>query len=307
MNLEELNKTQIILLTLLTSFVTSIATGIVTVSLVNQAPPVVTDTIHKVVEKTVERVVPGEQKATVIENNTTVVVSDEDFIMEAIDKNSQSLVRIYKKIPVTEEPKVSLFQDNKTPLPKETTENKFVTFGLIISSDGKMIADSDKFISYDKDNKPLTSTETYYFQYNNQEIILVLEMNTDNNLILLAPKDKIEKIEFDPIVFGDSDSLKLGQTVVALGGEKTNIVLTGIISNLTRDKIILPKTKESDEEKTKIINTQIDTNIDPQASMKLLINLDGEVIGLKSKENYYIPVNSFKDKLVSVDKTISNK
>ena len=71
MNIEELNKTQIILLTLLISFITSIATGIVTVSLMNQAPKVVTDTVHKVIEKTVERVVPGEQKATIIENSGT--------------------------------------------------------------------------------------------------------------------------------------------------------------------------------------------------------------------------------------------
>ena len=86
MNLNELNPTQIILLTLLISFVTSIATGIVTVSLVNQAPPVVTDTIHKVYEKTIEKIVPSEQKATVIENNKTIIVSDEDFVIMLLRK-----------------------------------------------------------------------------------------------------------------------------------------------------------------------------------------------------------------------------
>lgn len=302
MNLEELNKTQIILLTLLTSFVTSIATGIVTVSLVNQAPPMVTDTIHKVVEKTIERVVPGEQKATVIENNTTVVVSDEDFIMQAIDKNSNSLTRIYKKVKV-ENNKNNLNQDNKI----DEFENKLVALGVIVSENGSMVASLDKFATYDKDNKLILATDTFYFQYNNTEIILNLEKEIYNNMILLSPKNITEKIVFDSVNFGDSDNLKLGQTIIALGGDKTNVVLTGIISNLTRDKIILPKETETAEEKTKIINTQIDTNLDPQASMKFLINLDGEVIGLKSKENFYIPSNLFKDKLLISNEISSTK
>ena len=48
--MESLTKTQIVLLVLLVSFVTSLATGIVTVTLVNQAPQPVTHTINKVVE-----------------------------------------------------------------------------------------------------------------------------------------------------------------------------------------------------------------------------------------------------------------
>src|SRR6185295_7741638 len=65
MDLEHLTKHQIVLLTLLVSFVTSIATGIVTVSLVNQAPPGVTRTINQIVEHTVEKVVPATQGASV--------------------------------------------------------------------------------------------------------------------------------------------------------------------------------------------------------------------------------------------------
>ena len=51
MDMEELSKSQIILLTLLVSFVTSIATGIVTVSLMNQAPPAIAQTVNRIIER----------------------------------------------------------------------------------------------------------------------------------------------------------------------------------------------------------------------------------------------------------------
>ena len=63
MNLEQLTKHQIVLLTLLVSFVTSIATGIVTVSLMDQAPAGVTRVVNQIVEHTVEKVIPATQSA----------------------------------------------------------------------------------------------------------------------------------------------------------------------------------------------------------------------------------------------------
>ena len=94
--MDHLNKQQLVLLALLLSFVTSIATGIVTVSLVNQAPPAVTQTINRVVERTIEKVVPA-QGAAVITRETVVVKSD-DAAINSIEKNSASIVRIKTKI-----------------------------------------------------------------------------------------------------------------------------------------------------------------------------------------------------------------
>lgn len=60
MDIKDLNKSQLILLAVLLSFVTSIATGITTVTLMQQAPPSVTVPITRIVRETVEKIVPAE-------------------------------------------------------------------------------------------------------------------------------------------------------------------------------------------------------------------------------------------------------
>ena len=125
-NMENLTKHQLILVALLISFVTSIATGIVTVSLMDQAPKGVTQTINRVVERTVERVVtePPKKGGAVVKE--TIVVKEEDKIIEAIEKNAKSMVRIYKVEPVSTEEK---------PL------KSFVGLGIIISKEGDIVTD----------------------------------------------------------------------------------------------------------------------------------------------------------------------
>jgi hypothetical protein len=98
MNVEELNKSQLILLTLLVSFVTSIATCIVTVALVQQAPSTVTQNINRIVERTVEKVVPSQsQTASVITQEKTVIIKETDLIAKAVAKASPSVAGIYRK------------------------------------------------------------------------------------------------------------------------------------------------------------------------------------------------------------------
>jgi len=278
MDIEELNKTQIILLTLLVSFITSIATGIVTVSLMNQAPKVVTDTVHKVIEKTVERVVPGEQKATIIKNTETIIVSDQDFVIKAIEKNSNSLVRVFSSV--------------KDKEGKDQID--FVSLGVICSEQGGILVDG----------KNLSKEGNYFINDNELNLKLTfVDSLMDNSLLLFKvqlPDSKIlgeKKLVFVPIEFGDSDVLKLGQSIVSLGGEVSNIALTGIISNLKRDKFsISPSTEKQLETQaeTKIMTTEIETSLSSQLPVSLLIDLDGKIIGIKSSASFFIPINLVK-------------
>ncbi len=128
--MENLTKQQIILLTLLVSFVTSIATGIVTVALMNQAPLGVSQTINRVVERTIEKVVSPTSTTTSSVVKETIVVNEGDQIVSAIEKNSNSLVRIY-----------TTGTDNTG-----TQSIEMVGIGIVLTDDG-IIASDNSIIS----------------------------------------------------------------------------------------------------------------------------------------------------------------
>ncbi len=60
MDIKDLNKSQLLLLALLVSFMTSVVTGITVVSLMEQAPQSVSTPITRIVKQTVEKIVPVE-------------------------------------------------------------------------------------------------------------------------------------------------------------------------------------------------------------------------------------------------------
>lgn len=123
MDIERLTKVQIVMLTLLVSFVTSIATGIVTVSLMDQAPPSIEQTVNRVIERTIQTVVPSSSQtgsAAVVTQEKTVVVNDSDLIAEAIKTISPSIVKLY------------------------TTDSQSATFiglGVVVDASGTIAAD----------------------------------------------------------------------------------------------------------------------------------------------------------------------
>ncbi len=131
MNIEDLSKTQLLLLTILVNFVTAIATAVMTVSLLDQAPPNVTQTVNRIVERTVEtaaqtplQVIPG-----VTPPKETVVIHDEDLLAASIGADASRTVLIYKGATTTPVLAVGTYLPDKRAvvtataagLPKEAT------------------------------------------------------------------------------------------------------------------------------------------------------------------------------------------
>lgn len=258
MKMEDLTKTQIVLLTLLVSFVTSIATGIVTVTLVDQAPPGITQTINRVVERTVEKVVPG-QEASVITKETTVVVKEEDLVIEAVDKNRRNVVVL------------------------KTEEGTKVGIGFLVSQDGFIATDSSLAIP------GMTAVLSNQKEYS----LKILKDDEELGLALfkiVPPKDSPEDLKFSRASFGEADSLKLGQTVVALGGLAERSVSTGIISRIEtidveKESAINPKDEETETIIEKVVFS-ISTNISVSDEYKgsPLLDIDGLVVGVNIKK-----------------------
>ncbi len=89
--IRDLNKTQLIWLAVLLSFVISIATGIVTVTLMQQAPTGVTQTINRVVQQTIEKVTPDYTPG----KTQTVVVKEDDLVVDAVSKIRENTGSLY--------------------------------------------------------------------------------------------------------------------------------------------------------------------------------------------------------------------
>ncbi len=88
---------------------------------------------------------------------------------------------------------------------------------------------------------------------------------------------------YTPAEFADSDSVKLGQSVVAVGGATDPVVATGIVSSLRTEGTV------------KAIGASVnDQGFD---SLAILANLLGEVVGIQNSdtaEKTFIPSNIIK-------------
>lgn len=201
--MEDLNKHQLILLTLLVSFVTSIATGIITFTLLQEVPIEVTQTINRVVEKTIEQVASTDSGKTIVKE--VQVVNEEDLVLQSIDKSAKSIVRIKTLGFDGAEIVVGL--------------GVMVDDGVVVM-DGRSFSEGSNYTVLFQDNKAYGIAKNY-----RQDGIVFFKINKPVN----------EKYTFYPASLGNADALKLGQTVIAVAGKNSNTVSIGRVSELIKD------------------------------------------------------------------------
>lgn len=244
MDIEELNTTQIILLALLVSFVTSIATGIVTVSLLAQAPPAVTNTVNQVVERTIETIVPKDvSKPGTTVKETTVVVKEDDLITDTIQKSLNKTGRVYSGTG---------------------TSSPVVGFASPLSQ-GFLLTDAD---IVDKDHLVVFGETSAVFS--------VSQKFPSLGVAILVPKNASSTI---PVAFrlGDTGALKLGQTVIALLSVTSERVSIGAVSS--RSAFTDVARKGLDPVSVRTIDTNIAATLAPGTP---LVNIFGDLVGIST-------------------------
>ena len=213
MDIDHLNKSQLVLLTLFVSFVTSIATGIVTVSLMQQAPPAITQTVSRIVERTVEKLVPGQMASaattpvkTVIVTQTVSADTNTVTIAQAVEHASDSVVRL------------------GTVPSAESAATTFLGLGVIIDSHGTIATDAD--VVGDRADAQVTLA-------GGTPVRMFVVSRDERGIAYLSPASTTDStIRFNPIPISGMHST-LGNSIIVLGGKMSTRVSVGIVTALS--------------------------------------------------------------------------
>ncbi len=170
--------------------------------------------------------------------------------------------------------------------------------GFLVSGDGIIV--TNKHVVSDT-----TADYTVITNDGKEHVASVLAKDPINDVAVI----KIEGSSYSTLNFGDSDSLKIGQTAIAIGnslGEFSNTVSKGIISGLKRNLTAGGGFGETEQLRNII---QTDAAINPGNSGGPLLNINGDIIGInvamaQGAQNigFAIPSNQIK-KIVDQVKT----
>ena len=172
--------------------------------------------------------------------------------------------------------------------------------GFIISEEGLIVTNKHVVEETQATYKVITKDDQTY------EVQKIFR-DPVNDLAIL----KVETNNLQPVEMGDSDNLKVGQFVIAIGtalGEFKNTVTTGVVSGLGRGITAGSPLEGYTERLDDVIQT--DAAINPGNSGGPLLNSFGQVIGINiaiaaGGENigFAIPINIVKEAIDNFNKT----
>lgn len=228
-------------------------------------------------------------KTSAIDGNTTVTPGEESIA--AVAKTvSPSVVSILTT------------SQQESRLYSQSYQQEGAGTGMIVSSNGYIMTNKHVIEGADSVTVVLTNGKTY-------DNVEVLGADPLNDVAFL----KIKNVSNLPaITFGDSKTVRIGQTVVAIGnalGQYQNSVTSGIISGTGRPVIATSEgTSSGAESLTDLLQT--DAAINSGNSGGPLLNLKGQVIGINTAMaqdaqsiGFAIPISATKGLLSHVIKT----
>ncbi|MBI4599867.1 trypsin-like peptidase domain-containing protein [Candidatus Uhrbacteria bacterium] len=230
----------------------------------------------------------------------------EELLPKIVTTASQSVVSVVisKDVPLLERVLVNPFQDNPTfkdtgiRVPvyrKKGVEHKKVGAGtgFIVTKDGYIV--TNKHVVSDSD-----ASYTVLLPDGTKKDATVFYRDTANDIALI----KIEGTAHKTIPLGNSDTISLGQSVIAIGnalGEFENTISVGVVSGLKRTLNASGGNGVVEELKNVI---QTDAAINPGNSGGPLIDLSGKAVGVNvatvvGSQNigFAIPINNIRDVL----------
>jgi len=231
-------------------------------------------------------------------SNTKILIKEnEESVVSAVEKALPSVVTVSINTTVSTPGtfEINPFDFFEVPryLPETTKKiEKNIGSGFIVSKDGLII--TNRHVVSDTNSQ-------YKVMTNDKKIYNVEKIYRDplNDLAIL----KINETSLMPLSMGDSSSVKLGQTAIAIGtplGEFTNTVTKGIVSGLGRG-ITAGSPYEGYVEKLDNV-IQTDAPINPGNSGGPLLDISGKAIGVNAaiaesgqSIGFAIPINVVKD------------
>ncbi len=213
------------------------------------------------------------------------MVEEESGIIEAVDTVDESVVSIVSSKEVYD-------------FWGDVFEQKGGGTGFVITTDGLIL--TNKHVVSDK------SAEYTVITHNGKDFeAKVLSLDPINDLAVID----IQADNLTPVDIGDSDDLKVGQRVIAIGnalGEYQNTVTEGVISAKGRAIIASDETGQGERLEGVI---QTDAAINPGNSGGPLVNIKGQVVGINTAIEqggqligFALPINIVKP----IDKFIEN-
>lgn len=200
-------------------------------------------------------------------SQTQKVVDEESVVIDVVEKVSPSVV----SVAVENKQTIDFFG-----LPQAGRGEAGIGTGFVVSADGLIMTNrhvvsktGEKYIAIIRDNG------------GNVKKYPIVEVNRDpfNDLAIV----KVDAADLKPLELGDSDYLKVGQKVVAIGnalGRFENTVTTGVVSGLSRGVNPLDPSTGAAEKLDDLIQT--DAAINPGNSGGPLVNTAGQVIGINT-------------------------